>query len=99
MPVQSIELSELEDGESGQPPLLDDNMEMIKDVKVNIRVMIGEAEILVGDLFNLSKDSVVKLDREVMAPVDLILNDRVIAQGKLVAADDNFGVQITQIMP
>ena len=97
MSVQSIELSELEKGAAGKKSLLGDNIELIKDVKVNIQVVLGEAELPVEELFGLGQDSVVKLDREITAPVDIVLNGKVIARGKLVAADDNFGVQITQI--
>lgn len=96
MSIDSIELSELEAGAGGKS-LLGDNLELIKDVKVSIQVMLGEAELPVEELFALGQDSVVKLDREITAPVDILLNGKVIARGKLVAADDNFGVQITQI--
>ncbi|MCP4469630.1 MAG: flagellar motor switch protein FliN [Gammaproteobacteria bacterium] len=96
MSIESIELSELEVGAGGKS-LLGYNLELIKDVKVKIQVMLGEAEIPVQELFGLAQDSVVKLNREITAPVDILLNGKVIARGKLVAADDNFGVQITQI--
>jgi len=97
MSVQSIKLSELEKGKAGEKSLLGDNIELIKDVKVNIQVMLGEAELPVEELFSLGRDSVVKLDREITSPVDIVLNGKVIARGQLVAAEDNFGVQITQI--
>ena len=97
MSIQSIELSELEKKGSDGKALLDDNLELIKDVKVSLQVLLGEAELQVEELFNLSQDSVVKLDRDISAPVDILLNGKLFARGKLVAADDNFGVQITQI--
>ena len=97
MSIQSIELSELEKKGSDGKALLDANLELIKDVKVSLQVLLGEAELQVEELFNLSQDSVVKLDRDISAPVDILLNGKLFARGKLVAADDNFGVQITQI--
>ena len=97
MSIQSIELSELEKKGSDGKALLDDNLELIKDVKVSLQVLLGEAELQVEELFNLSQDSVVKLDRDISAPIDILLNGKSFARGKLVAADDNFGVQITQI--
>lgn len=97
MSIQSIELSELEKKGSDGKALLDDNLELIKDVKVSLQVLLGEAELQVEELFNLSQDSVVKLDRDISAPIDILLNGKLFARGKLVAADDNFGVQITQI--
>ncbi len=95
--VNPIELSDLGEAAQTGQPLLGDNLELIKDVRVSLQVLLGEAEMPVDELFALSQNSVIKLDREITAPVDILLNGKVIARGKLVAADDSFGVQITQI--
>ena len=51
----------------------------------------------VGELFELKDRSVVKLDRLTTDPVDILLDEKVIARGKLVVAGDNFGISITEI--
>lgn len=94
--IESLEFTEVERaGES--KPLLESNLEIIKGVKVTLQVQVGEAEITVDELMNLGEDSVVRLDRTTTTPVDLLLDGKVVARGHLVAADDNFGVQITEL--
>ena len=51
----------------------------------------------VGELFDLRESSVVKLDRDVNAPVDVLLEGKRVARGALVAVDESFGVRITEI--
>lgn len=78
-------------------PLVPKNVELVRGVKVRLQVRLGECEMSVGELFDLKPDAVVTLDRDVSAPVDVFLDDRLIARGTLVAAGDNFGVRITEI--
>ena len=97
MGVQSIELEELMDNSEDGKPLLKENMDLIKNLKVKLDIVIGNAELTVSDLFNITDDSVVKLDRELSEPVDVLLDGKVVARGVLVAVDDNFGVKIVEI--
>lgn len=94
--IESIEFSQIE--ETGQPsrPILEKNLDVIKDVKVTLQVKIGEATISVNELMNLGKDSVIQLSAPITSPVDILLDGKVVARGHLVSADDNFGVQITE---
>ncbi|MCH2172734.1 FliM/FliN family flagellar motor switch protein [Myxococcota bacterium] len=73
------------------------NLELIRGVKVRLSVVMGECEMSVGELFDLKDGSVVKLDRDVDAPVDVLLDGKVVGRGTLVAVDDNFGVRITEV--
>ena len=61
-------------------------------------VALGAAEMSVAKLFSLSPSDVLTLDRGVDAPVDIRLNDKVIARGSLVAVGDNIGVRVTDIL-
>lgn len=97
MSVQKIELTELEKDSSIGPSLVSGNYDVIKNVKVRLEVVVGEAELSVKELFALGRDSVIQLDRPVSAPVDIVLNGKRIARGSLVAAGDNFGVRISEI--
>lgn len=95
--VDVVELDELTPGMESGASLLDGNLEVIKNVKVLLEAFLGSAELEVGDLFDLKKQSIVKLDRNVAAPVDIRLDNNVVARGELVVVDDNFGVRITEI--
>jgi flagellar motor switch protein FliN/FliY len=94
--VNNIELAELA-GSGDRTPALGERLDLIGHVKVKLTVALGAAELTVAKLFALSPNDVVALDRSVEAPVDIRLNDKVIARGTLVAVGDNFGVRVTDI--
>lgn len=96
--IESLDMLELEGPQETPASLLDRaDLGIIKDVKIKIEVRIGEAELSVGELFALGKDSVVALSRSIDEPIDLLLDGKVIGRGHLVAADDNFGIQVVEV--
>lgn len=95
--VDVVELDELNSGKATGASLLEGNLDVIKNVKVTMEVVLGGAEMDVGELFELKSGSVVKLDRHVSAPLDIRLDNKVVARGELVAVEDNFGIRITEI--
>jgi len=74
------------------------NMALINSVKVALKVRLGQASMTVDELFKLEENSVVKLDQLSHAPLELMLNDDIIAEGELVVVDDHFGIQITRVI-
>lgn len=84
-------------GGSENAPTLGERLDLVGHVKVKLAVNLGGAEITVARLFGLGAGEVVALDREVDAPVDVLLNGKVIARGMLVAVGDKFGVRVTEI--
>lgn len=94
--VTNIEFAELIEG-GDRTPVLGERLDLIGHVKVKLTVALGTAELPIAKLFSLSPSDVVTLDRNVEAPVDIRLNDKVIARGTLVAVGDNFGVRVTDI--
>jgi flagellar motor switch protein FliN/FliY len=73
-------------------------MDLIRNVKVRLSVSVGSCELTVRELFELQANSVVPLDKATKEPVDVLLDNKVIARGHLVAVDDSFGVRITEIV-
>ncbi len=73
------------------------NIELIKDVKLPIRVRIGSKKMLLKDVLSMDIGSVIELDQLANDPLDILVGDKVIAQGEVVIVDGNFGVQITYI--
>jgi flagellar motor switch protein FliN len=97
--VRGIELTELEaDADKGRT-LLDENHELIRAIKVRVSVSVGKCELTVKDLLALKEDAVLTLDKDTRAPVDILLDGKLIARGHLVAVDDNFGVRVSEISP
>jgi flagellar motor switch protein FliN/FliY len=94
---QVIELPELKAHPLPGAPVIGAAMNVINAVKVRLRAVAGEATMTVGELAALREDAVLKLDRPVDEPVDVILDGQVVARGRLVAVGDQFGIQITEL--
>ena len=96
--VERLEVAQMEDGQDKITPLLKEgNLDIVKGVKVKIEVRVGDSEMTVDDFMRLGQGSVVKLSQKTTTPVDLLIDGKIVARGHLVAADDNFGVQITEL--
>ncbi|MCZ4324635.1 MULTISPECIES: FliM/FliN family flagellar motor C-terminal domain-containing protein [Pseudomonas] len=97
--VDHIELDEARPVANSQlTPLIKRDMGLIKHVMVELSVELGSAELSVDELFNLKAGDVVKLLTQVNEPATLNLDGKAIARGTLVAVDDNFGIQLTEIL-
>ncbi|MEE8058559.1 MAG: FliM/FliN family flagellar motor switch protein [Pseudomonadales bacterium] len=95
--VEVLDIAQVEKPVEQGPALLEGSLDIIKNVKVKLEIRVGDAELTVDELMKLSKNSVVKLTRSTTAPVDMLLDGKVVARGHLVAADDNFGIQISEL--
>jgi len=73
------------------------NIELIKDVKLPIRVRVGSKKMLLKDVLSMDIGSVIELDQLANDPLDILVGDKIIAQGEVVIIDGNFGVQISKI--
>jgi flagellar motor switch protein FliN/FliY len=105
-----IATSELEGPRAGEPlahfgvapaaPLVDalsDVHHPLRKVKARLTVSVGVAEIPVGDLLSAREQQVLRLDRTVDEPVEVLLEGQVVARGLLVAVEDHFAVRITEL--
>jgi len=69
------------------------------NVKLDVRVVLGRSRMPISELLELTRGSVVELDRKVGDPVDIMINDRVVAQGELVkVSGDYIGVALREII-
>lgn len=73
------------------------NIALIMDVKLPVRVRIGKKKMLLKDVLNMDIGSVIELNQLANDPLDILVDNHVIAQGEVVIVDGNFGVQITTI--
>jgi len=73
------------------------NISLIMDVKLPVRVRIGKKRMLLKDVLNMDIGSVIELNQLVNDPLEILVDNHVIAQGEVVIVDGNFGVQITSI--
>lgn len=74
-----------------------DNLDLLMDVPLQISVEIGSARRKVKDILDFSQGTIIELERQAGAPVDIVVNGNLIARGDVVVIDDNFAVRITEI--
>ena len=68
------------------------------DVPVRVDVVLGEARMPVEDLLNLSEGEIVELQKRTNEPIDIYVSDRLMARGRLVVADGQLGVKLSEIV-
>jgi flagellar motor switch protein FliN/FliY len=73
------------------------NLEMLLDIKLQLRVRIGSKIMLLKDVTNMDIGSIVELDQLEKEPLDILIEDKKIGEGEVVIVDGNFGIQITSI--
>ncbi|MCS6861099.1 MAG: flagellar motor switch protein FliN [Abditibacteriales bacterium] len=74
------------------------NMDLLMDVTVTAVVELGRSKMRIRDILQLGPGSIVELDRLAGEPVDLYVNDRLVAKGEVVVIDENFGFRVIQVV-
>lgn len=72
-------------------------LEAVHEVPVKVQAVLGRSRLPIGDLLRLKAGAVMELDRRVGEPVDVFVNDRLIARGEVVMIDNALGVTLTEI--
>ena len=92
--------SNAQDAETKAPAGLDGkSLDAIFGVKLDVRVVLGRSRMPISELLNLTKGSVIELDRRVGEPVDIMINDHMVARGDLVRVQgDSLGVALREIV-
>ncbi|PXW92521.1 flagellar motor switch protein FliN/FliY [Streptohalobacillus salinus] len=74
------------------------NLDMLLDIPLQVTVELGRTKRAVKDILELSSGSILELDKLAGEPVDIHVNNKLIAQGEVVVIDENFGVRVTEII-
>ncbi|MBY2231105.1 FliM/FliN family flagellar motor switch protein [Clostridioides difficile] len=74
------------------------NIQRILDIKLELSVVIGRTKMALRDILNLHKGSLIELDTLADQDVEILIDNKVLAYGKVVVVDLNFGVKITSIV-
>lgn len=96
--MQAVELTPVSHAPGANPAANSVAMTALAGVRTKLTLVAGHASTTVGDIMAMKEGGVLKLDTELNAPFDIVLNDTVIARGELVAVGDHFGVCVTQIV-
>lgn len=90
-----IHLSPGEDVDGVEEP---QNLDMIMDLPLEVSVRLGQSRILIRELLRLDKNSVLELDQGADEPLDIVVNDSVLARGEVVDIEGRLGIRITDIV-
>lgn len=80
------------------PESAEPSLEAVNDVPVNVQAVLGRSRIPIGELLQMRSGMVLELDRRVGEPVDIFVNNRLIARGEVVMIDAALGVTLTEIV-
>lgn len=75
-----------------------DNLKLLMGVPLDVTVEIGSTKRKIKDILEFTQGTIIELERQAGAPVDVIVNGHLIAKGDVVVIDDNFAVRITEII-
>ena len=73
--------------------------DVLQNIPVTLSIEVGRAVIKIRDLLRLTQGSVVELDRIAGEPLDLLVNNTVVAQGEVVLVNERYGIRLTRVVP
>ena len=74
------------------------SIDLLRDVELNVKIELGRSRMLVEDVLKLGEGSVVELDKLAGDPVDVFVNDRLVARGEVLVLNDNFCVRVAELI-
>ncbi|HEU5282084.1 MAG TPA: flagellar motor switch protein FliN [Gammaproteobacteria bacterium] len=84
-------------GEPGKPLFGDKSMDFINDVSIALTIEVGRTQIKIRDLLNLSKDSIIDLNKGADEPVDIYANGKLISRGNIITVNGKYCVRLASI--
>ncbi|MBU5673070.1 flagellar motor switch phosphatase FliY [Paenibacillus brevis] len=94
--VQPVQFANLGNPAFGQTDA--NNLNLLMDIPLKVTVELGRTQKQIKDILELSQGSIIELDKLAGEPVDILVNNKLIAKGEVVVIDENFGVRVTDIV-
>jgi flagellar motor switch protein FliN/FliY len=83
---------------AGIPDTSHRNLTLIMDIPLRVAVELGRTKMVVNDLLNLGQGSVIELNKLAGEPMEVLVNDKLVARGEAVVVNEKFGVRLTDII-
>ncbi|MCL0045950.1 flagellar motor switch protein FliN [Nitrospinaceae bacterium] len=74
------------------------SLDLILDIPLSVTVELGRSKMLINDLLQLGQGSVIELTKLVGDPLEVLVNDKLVARGEVVVVNEKFGVRLTDIV-
>ncbi len=94
--VQNVQFSSFDNTEP--EPSAPNNLNMLLDIPLQVTVELGRTKRVVKEILEISQGSIIELDKLAGEPVDILINNKLIAVGEVVVIDENFGVRVTDVL-
>lgn len=94
--VQPVQFANL--GNPSFSQVDENNLNLLMDIPLKVTVELGRTQRQIKDILELSQGSIIELDKLAGEPVDILVNNKLIAKGEVVVIDENFGVRVTDIV-
>ncbi len=92
------EIDEMSSGEKGGEKVDTKSLDLILDIPLTVAVELGRSKILINDLLQLGQGSVIELTKLVGEPLEVLVNNKLVARGEVVVVNEKFGVRLTDIV-
>ncbi len=96
VPVNPVQFANLQG--SGMANADETNLNLLLDIPLKVTVELGRTQKQIKEILELSQGSIIELDKLAGEPVDILVNNKLIAKGEVVVIDENFGVRVTDIV-
>lgn len=96
--VKPVQFPEFSPVPTTGEPVMSGNMNLIMNVPLSVSIEIGKTKKKIKDIMAFTQGTVIELEKQAGAPIDIVVNGQLLAHGDVVVIDDNFGVRITEIV-
>lgn len=93
--VSGVEFDELEKGDIDRKPM---DLDFILDIPLTVSVELGRGKMMISELLQLGQGSVVELTKVAGEPLEIFVNERLIAMGEVVVINEKFGIRLTDVV-
>ncbi len=93
--AEAPELENVPQAEAGSES---NNLDLILDIPLRVTVELGRSRMVVSELLNLGQGSVIELNKLAGEPMEILVNDKLVARGEAVVVNEKFGVRLTDII-
>ena len=94
---QKVQTAELSEAENGTQPAAQSGIELLLDITLPVTVTLGNTELPIQQVLQLSPGSIVRLDKSIDAPVELYIKNSKFATGSVVVVNGKFGIRIKEL--
>jgi flagellar motor switch protein FliN len=74
------------------------NMDLVLDIPMQVTVQVGAARMLIRELLQLGQGSVIELDKLAGEPMEVLVNNKLVARGEVVVVNEKFGIRLTDVV-